>query len=190
MIDVVSVDDYLGGFLATSHLASLGHIRIAALAGTMTRASEKYRYQAYRQVLDNNKLEHDENLISYADYTIAGGKKAALKLLDSPDSPTAIFAFNDAMAIGVYQAAKELGLMIPEDLSVIGFDNTILTEIVDPPLTTIAQPIHEMGRQVMDLLVQEIEGTKKMKQRIILPPELIVRNSTTRSSSSGNLGLK
>jgi DNA-binding LacI/PurR family transcriptional regulator len=178
MIDVVSVDDFLGGYMATSHLVSLGHKKIAIMLGRLNHASEKYRFQAYRQVLEEYGIEYDEKLVLYTDYSIESSRRAALEILQSSQRPSAIFAYYDSLAIGVYQAAKELGLNIPDDLSVIGFDDTILATIVDPPLTTIAQPIHEMGRQVMDLLVQEIEGKKKLKQRVILPPELMIRHST------------
>lgn len=178
MIDVVAVDDYLGGYQAAQHLVSLGHKRIAILVGNMNRTSDKYRLEAFRQALEDHGLELTEELVIRTDYSREDGKRAARELLTSPKRPTAIFACFDFLAIGVYQAAKELGLRIPDDVSVVGFDNTILASIVDPPLTTIAQPIDEMGRQVMDLLVREIEGDKKTKQRIILPPELIIRQST------------
>mgnify|MGYP001242959391 CR=1 FL=1 len=151
---------------------------IAMMVGALTRTSEKYRYRAYRQVLEENGLKFEEKLVIKTGYSIEDSKQAALALLKSPHRPTAIFAYFDSLAIGVYQAAKELGLKIPDDLSVVGFDNTILATIVDPPLTTIAQPIDEMARQVMELLVREIDGEKKTKQRVIFPPELIVRQST------------
>jgi DNA-binding LacI/PurR family transcriptional regulator len=178
VIDAVTVDDFLGGYQATSHLVSLGHKKIAIMLGNLSRSSDKYRLQAYRQVLEKNDLGYDEKLVIYTDYSMEDAKRAALELLNSPERPTAIFACFDSLAIGVYQAAKELGLNIPNDLSVVGFDNTILASIVDPPLTTIAQPIDEMGRQVMDLLIREIKGEKTTKQRVILPPELIIRKST------------
>lgn len=178
MIDVVSVDDYLGGYQAASHLVELGHRHIAVMMGNLNRTSDRYRFQAFRQVLEDNGIALDERFVLQTDYSLEGGKRAALELLASAHKPTAIFACFDFLAIGIYQAAKELGLRIPEDLSVVGFDNTILASITDPPLTTVAQPIDEMGRQVMDLLLREIEGEKKTKQRVILPPELIIRQST------------
>ncbi|NUK30206.1 LacI family DNA-binding transcriptional regulator [Parageobacillus sp. VR-IP] len=177
-INVVRVDDFLGGYQAVSHLVSLGHKRIAIMLGNLSRTSDKYRLQAYRQVLEENGLKYEEKWIVCTDYSLKDGKRAALELLQSSPRPTAIFACFDSLAIGVYQAAKELGLHIPNDLSVVGFDNTILSTIVDPPLTTVAQPIDEMGRQVVDLLIDEIEGNNGTKQRIILPPELIIRQST------------
>jgi DNA-binding LacI/PurR family transcriptional regulator len=177
-INVVRVDDFLGGYQAVSHLVSLGHEKIAIMLGNLSRTSDKYRLQAYRQVMEENGLKYEEKWIVYTDYSLADGKRAALELLQSSPKPTAVFACFDSLAIGVYQAAKELGLNIPNDLSIVGFDNTILSTIVDPPLTTVAQPIDEMGRQVVDLLIDEIEGKNSTKQRIILPPELIIRQST------------
>ncbi|WP_199425844.1 LacI family DNA-binding transcriptional regulator [Thermaerobacillus caldiproteolyticus] len=177
-IDVVRVDDFLGAYQAVSHLVSLDHKKIAIMLGNLSRTSDKYRLQAYRQVMEEHGLEYDEKFVIYTDYSMEDGKRAALELLRSSLRPTAIFACFDSLAVGAYQAAKEVGLHIPGDLSVVGFDNTILATIVDPPLTTVAQPIDEMGRQVVDLLIREIEGEKSTKQRVILPPELIIRQST------------
>jgi DNA-binding LacI/PurR family transcriptional regulator len=177
-INVVRVDDFLGGYQAVSHLVSLGHKRIAIMLGNLSRTSDKYRLQAYRQVMEENGLKYEDKWIVCTDYSLEDAKRAALELLQFSPRPTAIFACFDSLAVGVYQAAKELGLHIPNDLSIVGFDNTILSTIVDPPLTTVAQPIDEMGRQVVDLLIDEIEGNNGTKQRIILPPELIIRQST------------
>ncbi|MCL6585482.1 MAG: LacI family transcriptional regulator [Anoxybacillus sp.] len=179
-INVVKVDDFLGGYQAVSHLVSLGHKKIAIMLGNLNRTSDKDRLHAYQQVLKESDLEYDENLIVYTDYSMEDGKRAARELLTSSQRPTAIFACFDSLAVGIYQAAKELGVSIPEDLSVVGFDNTILSTIVDPPLTTVAQPIDEMGRQVVDLIIKEIDGEKHIKQRIVLPPELVIRQSTKR----------
>ncbi|WP_033019083.1 LacI family DNA-binding transcriptional regulator [Geobacillus sp. FSL W8-0032] len=176
-INVVRVDDFLGGYQAVSHLVSLGHRQIAIMLGNLSRTSDKYRLQAYQQVLQENGLKCEESWIVYTDYSMADGKKAAMELLQSTPRPTAIFACFDSLAVGTYQAAKELGLRIPDDLSVVGFDNTILSAIIDPPLTTVAQPIEQMGRQAVDLLIAQIEETNHTKQRIILPPHLVVRKS-------------
>lgn len=181
VIDVVSVDDFLGGYQATSHLISLGHHQIAIIVGDQNRTSDKYRLQAYRQALEDNGIGYDERYVFRTDYSIEGGKRAAYQILQLAKRPTAIFCCFDYLAVGVYQASRELGVHIPNDLSVVGFDNTLLATIIDPPLTTIAQPVDEMGRQVMDLLVAEIEGEKQTKKRIILSPELIIRQSTQES---------
>lgn len=97
--------------------------------------------------------------------------------------PTAIFACNDVLAIGAMQAARNLGIRVPDELSVVGFDNTYLAKITDPALTTVAQPIQAMGHRVVDLIAQEIDQANVVKQRVILLPELIVRQSTARADA-------
>lgn len=173
----VLVDDYSGGYLATSYLLKLGHRRIAIVAENRRVASSEDRIRGYQRALEEAGLI-DEQLILESDYSIQGGQRAGALLLDSDHPPTAIFACNDLLAIGVVQAAYERNLSIPGDLSIVGFDNTILAEITAPPLTTIAQPIEAMGHQVVDLIASEINAASKIKQRIVLVPELIIRGST------------
>jgi len=177
-VDSVLVDDFIGGYQAASHLTGLGHRRIAIIAEDLSLMSSKERIRGYRHALEEANLPYDESLVLVSDFTVEGGKRCTKQLLDLPEPPTAIFACNDLLAIGAVQAAREQGLRIPDDLSVVGFDNTILATIIDPPLTTVAQPIRDMGRQVMDLLVQEVRGQKTLKQRIVLLPQLVVRQST------------
>jgi LacI family transcriptional regulator len=177
-VDSVLVDDFIGGYQAASHLTGLGHRRIAIIAEDLSLMSSKERIRGYRHALAEANLPYDESLVLVSDFTVEGGKRCTKQLLDLPEPPTAIFACNDLLAIGAVQAAREQGLRIPDDLSVVGFDNTILATIIDPPLTTVAQPIRDMGRQVMDLLVQEVRGQKTLKQRIVLLPQLVVRQST------------
>jgi len=176
-VDTVLVDDFLGGYLATNHLTGLGHKRIAIIVENLNLMSSKERIRGYRYALEEAKLPYDEDLVLVSDFTVEGGKHCAKQVLQREQPPTAIFACNDLLAIGVMQAAYELGLRIPQDLSVVGFDNTILATIVDPQLTTVAQPIQDMGRQVVDLLIQEIKGEKTVRQRVVLLPELVVRGS-------------
>lgn len=175
-VDSVAVDDFMGGYQVASYLASLGHTRIAVIAEDSR--SSKERIRGYRQALEDHTLEFDESIILVSDFTVEDGKRLSAQLLDEKKPPTAIFACNDLLAIGTIQAAREKGVKIPDELSVVGFDNTILSTATDPPLTTVSQPIQEMGRQVVDLLIQEIEGQKKVKQRVVLSPELVIRDST------------
>jgi len=178
-VDTVLVDDYMGGYLATSHLIRLGHRRIAIIAEDLELMSSKERVRGYRYALEEAGIAAEERFVTESElFTLEGGKEQTRKLLEQPDGPTAIFACNDLLAIGVMQAARELGVNVPNDLSVVGFDNTILATITDPPLTTVAQPIQDIGRQVIDLLVQEINRQKTSKQRIILVPNLVVRSTT------------
>jgi LacI family transcriptional regulator len=175
--DSVKVDDFLGGYQAATHLIGLGHRHIAVITEDLNLNSSKERVRGYRYALEEAGIGTQFCVESVS--SVEEGKRHALDMLRSDNSPTAIFASNDLLAIGAVQAAKELRLTIPWDLSVIGFDNTLLAGIVDPPLTTVAQPIAQMGRQVMDLIIQEVRGQKQTKQRIVLMPELIVRQSTT-----------
>jgi DNA-binding LacI/PurR family transcriptional regulator len=177
-VDTVLVDDFVGGYKATSHLISLGHQDIAFIVGNLNNLSEKERLRGYKQALQEAEVKVDEKNIVSGNLSIEDAKGTMKDLLKSAKRPTAVFALNDLLAIGAIQGAKECGLSIPDDLSVVGFDNTILATINDPPLTTIAQPIQDMGRQVIDLLIQEIEGKKAAKRRVVLLPELVVRKTT------------
>lgn len=180
----VTGDDYLGGYIATEHLLSLGHHRIGIIAqeGTVSGAE---RVRGYEKALINAGIELDKNLIrTTTDLTIEGAQLSARELLSNRQRPTAIFGCNDILAIGAMLAAKELSIKIPDELSVVGFDNTVMCKIVEPQLSSIAIPIHEMGRQAMGLLIQQIEQKDNMKQRISLLPELVVRQSTARLNES------
>ncbi|TDG00571.1 LacI family DNA-binding transcriptional regulator [Paenibacillus piri] len=177
-LDAVMVDDYLGGYQAGSHLVELGHRRIAILAEDMEHVSNRERIRGCVQAMQDAGIANDEALTRVGGFSLDTGRAAATGLLTGPEPPTALFACNDLLAIAGIQAAREQGLQVPADLSVVGFDNTILATMIDPSLTTVAQPTQEIGRQAVDLLVQEIRGEKTGKQRAVLLPELIVRQST------------
>ena len=179
-VDTVLVDDFLGGYEAVQYLISLGHRKIAIITENINWSVVRARVQGYRQALEEAGLEYDENLVLLDNTTLDAGKQATRKLLDLPEPPTAIFASTEFLAIGAVKSARELGIHVPKDLSIVGFDDTILATVCDPPLTTIAQPIQEMGKKVVELLVEEIEGPKETKQRIVLSPKLVVRESTSR----------
>jgi DNA-binding LacI/PurR family transcriptional regulator len=177
-VETVLVDDFIGGYLATRHLLDLGHTRIAILAENLKVVSSRERVRGYKHALKEAGLAFQDEFLKIGDFKVEDGREKAREWLTLEQPPTAIFACNDLLAIGVIQAAKELGFHVPRDLSVVGFDNTILATITDPPLTTVAQPIEQMGRQVVDCLVQEVMNEPRAKQRIILRPELVVRGST------------
>lgn len=175
----VKVDDFLGGYQAASHLIGLGHRHIAVIAEDLKLTTSKERVRGCRYALEEAGIDCGPSFVTESVSTVEEGRRHALELLRSESPPTAIFAGNDLLAIGAVQAAKELRLSIPWDLSVIGFDNTLLAGIVDPPLTTMAQPIAQMGKQVMDLIIAEVHEPSKAKQKIVLMPELVIRQSTT-----------
>jgi DNA-binding LacI/PurR family transcriptional regulator len=181
-VNSVVVDDFNGGYQAASHLIALGHKRIAIITEDLHIASSRERIRGYRRALEEANIPYDETLVLVSDFTVEGGKRCTSQLFGRPNQPTAVFACNDLLAIGAVQAAREAGKSVPDDLSIVGFDNSILASITDPPLTTVAQPIQEMGRIVMDLLIQEINGQNQYKQRVVLLPNLIVRGSTKSDS--------
>lgn len=176
-MDVVIIDDFLGGYTAAEHLISLGHKKIACIVGNGSTTGERDRIRGFQKAMHEAGMTLDESLIIPTEYSLESGKQAAAELFDR-DLPTAVFAFNDVLSCAAIQAARSRGIRVPEDLSVIGFDNTILAEMTAPPLTTISQPIREMGRRVVELLIDEIQGKKKAKSKIILSPELVIRQST------------
>ncbi|MCR8633309.1 LacI family DNA-binding transcriptional regulator [Paenibacillus radicis (ex Xue et al. 2023)] len=177
-LDTVMVDDYLGGYQAGSHLVELGHRRIAILAEDLDHISNQERIRGCLQAMRDHGVAIDDSLVQVGGFTLDSGRTAATSLLNGSEPPTALFACNDLLAIASIQAAREQGLKVPDHLSVVGFDNTILATMIDPSLTTVAQPIQEIGRQAVDLLIQEIRNEKSIKQRAVLLPELIIRQSS------------
>ncbi|HWO97081.1 MAG TPA: LacI family DNA-binding transcriptional regulator [Bacillus sp. (in: firmicutes)] len=187
LIDSITVDDYLGGYQVTEHLLSLGHRKIGVIGEEAISCTERIR--GYQQALEDKGIEFDESLVLMCDGTgtFQGAEVQAGKLLDRKQRPTAIFGCNDVLAVGAMQAAKARGLILPDELSVIGFDNTLICEIVNPQLSSIAMPIKEMGRRVIDLLIAEIEHDHRVKQRVLLSPKLIIRSSTMSPKGKGKV---
>lgn len=181
--DTVLVDDYLGGYEATRHLIDLGHEKIAMITEDTFFSTLRARVRGYKKALEEAGLNYDESLVLTNNISVEEGKKAMLILLKKSSPPTAVFASTESLAIGAVQGARELMVKVPDELSIVGFDDTVLSTICEPPLTTIAQPIDEMGKKVVELLIEEIEKKKESKQRVVLSPKLIVRNSTARKSS-------
>lgn len=178
-IDIVSLDHFKGGYLATKHLLDLGHKKIACVSGPQNLSESNDRLRGYRKALDENKIEYDEELIIQGDYHIESGREAIDKLIEKDF--TAVFAFNDMMAFGVLKGLKAHKLSIPGDVSVIGYDDIYLSEILDVSLTTIHQPIEIMGRGATRYFIDIIDGRKKpLKSLPRYSPELIIRESTSR----------
>jgi DNA-binding LacI/PurR family transcriptional regulator len=189
LAESVSVDDFSSGYQVTKHLLSLGHHQIAIFA-EKTRSS-KERIRGYRKALEDVGLEFNESFVFVCDSTVKSGKQLAKQILGLIERPTAIFACNDLLAVGIFKGARERGIRVPDDLSIVGFDNTILATSIDPPLTSVKQPIEVMVREAINLLIQRIEGKKETIGRIVLLPEIIFRSSTkppaTKSISSFNI---
>ncbi len=174
----VHADDRGGARQAMMHLLSLGHRRIGLIAGPADMVAVEERLQGCRQALEDHALQLDPALIVRGDYTPQSGYEGARALLAGPVTPTAIFALNDRMAMGAMRYLRNQGLRIPEGISVMGFDDITFVEECDPALSTVRQPGLEMGHQAVRLLLDLIEGYETAMQPIVLPTELIVRNST------------
>ncbi|WP_340400167.1 LacI family DNA-binding transcriptional regulator [Paenibacillus sp. FSL H8-0079] len=179
-VHTVTIDDILGGRLAAEHLLELGHTRVAVLSEPSKVSSSQERVHGFRETLIKAGYTLEPNQIRESAADLSSAKKEALLLLGEIDHPTGLFCCNDIQAIGALQAAKELGLRVPEDVSIIGFDNTILASVTSPPLTTVAQPIEDLGHRAVDLLIEELKDERKEPQKIVLKPELVIRDSAGR----------
>ncbi|MFJ1758514.1 LacI family DNA-binding transcriptional regulator [Kitasatospora sp. NPDC088134] len=177
-VPAVGTGNWQGGRTATRHLLDLGHRRIAVISGPSGMMCSRARVDGYRTALETARVPVDPALVREGDFHHEGGYAAARALLTLPDRPTAIFAGNDLQALGVYQAARELGLRVPEDLSVVGFDDLPLARWVGPPLTTVRQPLVEMAETAARLAVGLARGEHPAATRIDLATTLIVRTST------------
>jgi DNA-binding LacI/PurR family transcriptional regulator len=173
----VEVDNLSGAMEATQHLLDLGHRRIAHIAGPRREWDSVERQSGYEQALQAHGLPVDPTLIVQGDNRPQGGIEAMRRLLALPAPPTAVFCYNDATALGAMRAARAAGLCIPQDLSVVGFDDIDLAPYLDPPLTTIAQPKRQMGEKAVQMVLDLLAGDQAV-QDCVLPSWLVVRGST------------
>ena len=179
LADVVLLDNKKAGYNATKHLIDLGHTRIACISGPLELSPCKQRIEGYKCALDEYGLPFREEYITSGEFNFKSGNSAMSQLLKCSSRPTAVFALNDMMAIGAVYAMNEIGVRVPEDISIVGFDDIELVSIMTPPITTIAQPVDEMAHWIMDLLMNRIHGTRKEgNRRIKLLAKLIIRKST------------
>ncbi|CDH25593.1 DNA-binding transcriptional regulator CytR [Xenorhabdus bovienii] len=177
-LPTVHIDNLTSAFNATYHLQKLGHKRIACITGPETMPLCHYRLQGYIQALHRTGEAIREDYILRGDFTHESGAELAEILLNLPEPPSAIFCHSDIMAIGVMWQAKKMGLKLPEDLSVIGFDNLNLAQYSEPPLTTVAQPCYEIGYYSILLLLEQLQGRIVSKGSRLLDAELLIRGST------------
>jgi LacI family transcriptional regulator, galactose operon repressor len=175
---VVSAAHWAGAKAATEHLLSLGHRRIGAITGPHGWVASVDRLDGYQAALAAAGVLADPDLIAKGNFTGESGRAAASRLLSLEDPPTAIFAFNDEMAVGAMRVAEQRGLRLPEELSIVGFDDLEKAEIVTPALTTVRQPLAEMGRMAVSLLTRLVEDQPIEAMRVELATKLIVRDST------------
>ncbi len=166
-----------GGYEATQYLISLGHRRIGIITGPLSLRTSRARLAGYREAQESAGIPVDPALILEGNYLLGDGYQQTCALLDLPDPPTAIFAGNDAQAAGVYRALYERDIKIPTRMSVIGFDDVQFASQMSPPLTTIRQPLEEIGRMATNMLLRSIEGEALAATHVELSTSLVIRES-------------
>jgi LacI family transcriptional regulator len=174
----IGATNFTGGVAAAEHLLSLGHRRIAHAGGPPSFDCSHARLAGYSSALRQAGIKLDETLITHCAFSYDAGRQVASDLLDRSDRPTAIFAASDEVALGVMEEARRRSFRIPEDLSVVGFDDTFVASRSAPPLTTVAQPLLEMGRVATRSLAQMIKNDVVSTRHIELATRLVVRDST------------
>jgi LacI family transcriptional regulator len=177
-LPTIDSDNLHGARLAAEHLIGLGHRRIAMLTGRPDLESAKLRERGFREALAAAGLALDEALLREGSYDADVSAAAARELLELPEPPTAVFAANDTSAIATIAVAGELGLSIPGDLSVVGFDSTPESALCSPALTTVEQPIRQMGQQAVEILIRLVRGEAVEATHVTLPTRLVERQST------------
>lgn len=182
-LPTVQIDNVAASASAADHLIGLGHRRIAHIAGPLPEVMSADRLAGYRQAMSAAGLPVDDGLIARGDFTIEAGHAAALTLLARADRPTGITCANDEMAMGAISAARELALRVPEDVSVVGFDDIIFARHFSPPLTTVAQPRHAIGERAMELLAARLDGEPPPEAPIIMPTRVVPRASSAAAPS-------
>ncbi|GCF07553.1 LacI family DNA-binding transcriptional regulator [Dictyobacter arantiisoli] len=178
----VATTNFQGAYDAMNYLLELDHRRIGFITGGRETGCAQQRLEGYQAALKDHGLPYDPQLVYYGKFLQPQGYQGAQTLLNLADPPTAIFASNDSMAFGVMEAARERGLHLPEDLSILGFDDIPQAAQVHPPLTTVHQPLNKMGQRAAELLLDYMADPLAPIERIELPTDLIIRQSCQRRS--------
>lgn len=178
-LDAILIDNLQGGIDATTHLLQLGHEQIACIGGPSSRFRTIGRVRGYETTLADAGIPSRPELMTTGDWTYQSGWEAMRTLMQLPQPPTAVFACNDTMAIGALAFLHEANLSVPEEVSIVGFDNILLSAFTSPPLTTMATPIVELGQQLCQMLIERIQNQSlTTPQRTIVQSKLLVRRST------------
>ena len=179
-VNRVLSDNQQGGYEGAEHLIELGHRHIGVVHAPLTSEAMAQRVQGVREALEEAGLAHGDNVfVAGSTGHFETGYTAAMKLLKQRERPTAIFALMDVMAMGAMRAAAELGLSLPDDLSVMGFDGTPLSEYSIPALTTVAQPTYQMGETAATLMLRQMQENEASIESVMLETTLVVRQSTS-----------
>lgn len=174
----VRIDNVQAARTATEYLIELGHRKIAKITGPLDNPLSRDRLEGYARTLATANLRYSEELVAESDFTVHSGYDAMTRLLEGAPDITAVFCSSDETALGAMHAIKERGLSVPDDISVVGFDNVWFSEFMDPPLTTISQPQLKIGEAAMRMMLDISSKKTELPQSRILPHELIIRKST------------
>jgi len=178
----IIVDDIEGGKIATEYLIKLGHRQIAHITGPLQTRSALNRLKGYQLALKKYEIEYRDELVGEGDFKIKGGYQIMKRFLKLSEPPAAIFAANDLLALGAMQAIQKKNFHIPEDFSVVGFNDIELASFVYPALTTVRQPMLEMGAIAVKMLLKIIEEGEFNQRKIVLKPKLIIRDSCKKTN--------
>ena len=178
--DKIVVDDFMGGFRVTQHLVDQGYKRIAHMAGPQNLQTYIDRKKGYRDALEKNGITYDENIVVTNSLTLEDGSIAVKQLMSLPVPPDAIFCGNDTTALVSMIYLRDKGVKIPEEVGIVGFSNEPFSRVVSPSISTIAQPGFLMGQKAAELILSQIETKNKYFQTLVLPTELIIRESSQR----------
>lgn len=174
---LVDIDNVDGGRVATQHLLDSGRRRVAHITGPQDMNAGVQRFRGYRESMTASGHEIDDHLVVQGDFSVDGGAGAMARLLDQGGDPDAVFVGSDMMAIGAIRALRERGLSVPGDIALVGFDDTLMSQHSDPPLTTVHQPTVQMGREIARLLVDVAIPRTAEAETILLDTHLVVRES-------------
>jgi LacI family transcriptional regulator len=180
-VDSVLVDNRLAAEQATEHLIEAGGKRIACITGPKRISTANERLRGYRDALEKAGRAYDESLVLREDFRQAGGHEAVQQLFAGKKQPDSLFVANNEMTVGVLQGLQELGLHIPDDVAVAGFDDTPWATLIQPTLTVVSQPTYDIGRAAAELLATARDAKDGPPREVVLPAKLIVRDSSTRS---------
>lgn len=182
----ISLDDERVAYEATRHLLSLGHTQIALVTGPMTEDCSQDRTEGYRRALSEAGIPFNKSIVFEGDWSASSGQAALVALLEQGTTPTAVFAQNDRMAMGVLRAARDANLQVPQQLSVIGVDDMPLSSYFDPPLTTMQQDMPQIGQEAIRMLMSIIQKKNVDLQGIKFPAQLVIRQSTGKGGGSSS----
>lgn len=177
-VNWVDNDNVQASYVATKHLLDQGYRRIGFVSGSLSLVVSLDRLEGYKKALKDQNIAFNKDLIVYGDFDRETGYQAFKKLLTLEEPPDSVIAVDDVMALGVSRAAQELNLRLPEDLAIVGFNNTMLTEYTYPPITSVDIKIYDLGYQAAKLLINQIENPDAERKHVIVPTRLIVRKSS------------